>query len=92
VGFRATETFGTLFLIVGFAIWCFILLGVTVAGGLWGFSILFGITTLVLYVRHPRRKEPEELDEKLPEDRWDKGRARYIEEVRKRNVENQHHQ
>lgn len=46
-----------------------------------------GGVVLVLYLRHPRRKEPEELDDKLPEERWDHGRTKYIEEIKKRNLE-----
>lgn len=91
VGFRATGTFDTLFLLVGFIVILFTIWAATIAFGLLGFTGTFGPLVLVLYLRHPRRREHEELDEKLPMDRWDHGRTRYIEEVKKRIVEDQDH-
>ena len=87
MGFRESGTFDTLFLIVGFGAWIFVLYGATMAWGIIGFCSVFGLTLLVAYLRHPRRKEPIELDDKAPAETWKRGRERYIMGVKARNVE-----
>ena len=83
---RLLEPFWFLFwlpVIVWWGIGLYALLWISGPGGV---LYLLG-TLIVLYLRHPRKNEPEELDDKLPGERWIQGRERYIEEVRKRIVE-----
>ena len=87
MGFRSSGTYDTIFVIVGMSLFAFLLLYSVVMYQLIGLGVVLGGVILILYLRHPRRKEPGELDEKLPEDRWEHGRARYIEEVEKRKLE-----
>jgi hypothetical protein len=79
VGFRPAGTFDTLWLIVGVALWAFFLLGVTVTWGMLGSSVFFGLTILALYLKHPRKKGSQELDEKLPRERWEEARNEYYD-------------
>jgi hypothetical protein len=87
MGFRSSGTYDTIVSIAGMSLFAFPLLYSVITYQLLGLGVVLGGVVLVLYLRHPRRKEHEELDEKLGEDRWDHGRARYIEEVEKRDLE-----
>jgi len=84
---RTPGTFDVIFVILGMSVFAFFVLFMVAEFQLIGAIVSIGGVVLVLYLRHPRRKEPEELDEKLPEERWDHGRAKYIEEVKKRKSE-----
>jgi len=87
MGHCTSGTFDVIFAIVGMSLFAFFVLFMVSTFQLVGAIASIGGVALVLYLRHPRRKEPEELDEKLPEERWDHGRAKYIEEIKKRNNE-----
>jgi len=73
---------------VGFALWVVLLFGATSAWGDYGFVAFIGPTILILYLKHPRRKEPGEFDDKLPVKRQELAREKYISEVKAGNVEN----
>jgi hypothetical protein len=87
MGHRTPGTFDTILAIVGMSLFAFFVLFMVATFQIVGAIASMGGVALVLYLRHPRRKEPEELDEKLPEERWDHGRAEYIEEIKKRKSE-----
>ena len=89
MGHRTAGTFDVFIAIVGMSLFSFFVLFMVTEFQLSGAIASIGGIVLVLYLRHPRRKEPEELDEKLPEERWDHGRAKYIEEIKKRKLENE---
>lgn len=85
MGHRTAGTFDVIFAIVSMSLFAFFVLFMAATFQLIGAIASIGGVVIVLYIRHPRRKEQEELDDKLPEERWDHGRAEYIEEIKKRN-------
>ena len=87
MGHRTAGTFDVILAIVGMSVFAFFVLFMIAEFQLIGAIASIGGIVLVLYLRHPRQKEPEELDEKLPGERWDHGRAKYIEEIKKRTSE-----
>jgi len=91
VGFRPAGTYDTVLLILAITLWGFIAFAVTARFQLAGFSAFFGFSILVIYLKHPRRREHQELDEKLPIDRQTRARMEYftLQGVKEKLVEDQ---
>ncbi len=84
---RWTGTWNTLLVLVGVALWVFLFLGIFAAFQLPGAGFYLGATLLCLYLVHPWRRKKEELDDKLPQERWDEALENYFNEVMTREEE-----
>ena len=85
--YQWSGTWNTLLIIIGVALWSLLFLGVFAAFQLPGASLYLGVTLLCLYLVHPRRREKKELDDKLPQERWDEALENYFEDVTTRAEE-----
>lgn len=81
------STFTIVFGLVGFFLWGIPLYYLTWTYGPLAGLGYFSISLTVAYLRHPRRREHQEFDDKLPNQRWLAATERYVREVKNRNVE-----
>jgi len=77
------DTWNIFLAIPAFGILIWFLFWATATFQILGYIIFLGIIVLILYLKHPRRKEPEELDDHLPFDRWEMGQEKVIAMLRK---------